>query len=352
MLRYLQDVGGSYGRSSHGHSLEVSRVVERCRDLVAQRLGTVLGDQVVFTPNATIGLNLALRGLLHEGQTVFVSGLEHNAVMRPLHVLAGERGVHWRQLPTLPDGLIDLDRLDLVVATCPALVVINHLSNVNGLVQPLAEIRTRLPGVTLLVDASQSLGAVPLLADDWQLDAVAWTGHKSLYGPTGTGGLFMRHPDRFTPLHAGGTGSRSEEFAMPDSLPDRFEAGTHNIAGLFGLLAALEHPPEPAHQDSDWLIFLEQLRRLPDVQVQTAADPQRQGRVVSLIHERLPVSELGDRLWQEHGIAVRVGLHCAPLAHQTLGSFPDGSLRFSASVYHTAADFEFALQALTEICAS
>ena len=350
MTHYLRDVGGPYGRSSHGRSLEVSRIVERTRDAVASLLGTSLSDHVVFLPNATAGLNLVLGGTLREGDSVFVSSLEHNAVMRPLHALSQERSVTWELLPCHEDGCVDLARLGQVAAERPALVVVNHQSNVNGLVQPLAEIRRRLVAIRLVVDASQSLGSRPVEADAWELDAVAWTGHKGMMGPPGIGGLFIRDPDSVTPLVYGGTGSRSEAFDMPEFLPDRFEAGTPNIAGIFGLLAAIENVPEPLHRTEDWLDLISALRDLPGFDVWASEDPALQGRVVSVRHDDVSVSEMGDRLWNAHGIAVRVGLHCSPLAHKSLGTFPDGTVRLSASAYHSAADFCEVLSALKDVC--
>lgn len=350
MLRYLEQVGGSYGRSSHGHALEVSRTIEGVRDQIACVLGAGCPEKVVFSANGTSALNMALRSLVGTGELVFTTSLEHNAVMRPLRALEAERGIRRALLPSHPDGLVNVAELPAVVAAKPALVVVNQQSNVNGVIQPLAEIRSCLSGIPLVIDASQSLGAVPIRVDDWNLDAVAWTGHKSLLGPTGTGGLYMRDPERFSPAVYGGTGSRSEEYQQPEFLPDRFEAGTPNIVGLFGLGAALTASPVPGHRQEDWLAFLGELRQLPGVTVLAASDEMRQGSVMSLTHDRLSPADIGERLWRDYGLAVRVGLHCAPLAHRTLGTFPTGTVRLSTSVYHTNADFRYAFQALSEIC--
>jgi len=317
---------------------------------MAGMLGTTLNANVLFTHNATIGLNLALFGYLQGGETVYTSALEHNATMRPLHALAQHRGVDLRILPSHADGSIHVERLGEVAAQHPKLLVVNHVSNVNGVIQPLCEIHKRIPDAVLLIDASQSLGAVSVRADEWKLDALAWTGHKSLLGPTGVGGLFLRDPEQCTPLIYGGTGSRSKEFAMPEFPPDRFEAGTPNIAGLIGLAAAIEHVPGCAHSNADWLEFIGMLRSIPGIRILAAMDSTKQGKVVSVSHDTLSVSEIGDALWHGHGIAVRVGLHCAPLAHRTLGTFPAGTLRFSPSVFHERSDFDFVFRALSEVC--
>lgn len=350
MLHYLRDVGGAYGRSSHALCLEVSRTVEETRDAAAGWLGTSIAAHVVFLPNATAGLNLALQGILHQGATVFVSALEHNAVMRPLHALAETRGIRWQCLPCHADGLVDLAKIPAACGTVPDLLVINHQSNVNGVVQPLADLRQKLPGVPILVDASQSLGHEPMRADEWELDAVAWTGHKGLLGPPGTGGLFLRNPDSVPPLVYGGTGSRSADFEMPDTLPDKFEAGTPNVAGLFGLLAGMNHRPKARHETAEWIKFIGGLREVPGLRIYAASDAAWQGNVVSVQHDRLSPSALGDILWRDHQIAVRVGLHCSPLAHRHLGTFPGGTVRFAVSPYHTAADFDNVLSAVEKAC--
>ena len=351
MARYLDELGGPYGRSAYRRAVEVSRTVEAARDRLAVLLGIARPELLAFQPNATTGLNLVLQGFLRQGDEVLVSPLEHNAVLRPLAALHRLRGVTWRTLPADPDGLVRAGDVRRALTSRTRLVVINHQSNVNGLVQPLREIRKAADGVPLLVDAAQSAGATELRTDDWRLDFVAFTGHKSLLGPTGTGGVFIRRPEEVEPLIYGGTGSVSESTAMPSFAPDVFEAGTGNIAGIFGLLAAIGHAPTPAHTHQEYLAFIDAVAALPGITVLRAVDRERQGNLFSFRHERLDPAVIATSLSERFGIEVRAGLHCAPLAHQTLGTFPAGAVRLAPSRLHTQADFEHVLRALRELVA-
>ncbi|MBF0500014.1 MAG: aminotransferase class V-fold PLP-dependent enzyme [Candidatus Riflebacteria bacterium] len=348
--RYLCEVGGPYGRSAYPRALEVSRTVEAARDRLAQLLGTSRADALVFTPNATTAINIVLNSVLAQGGHVLISPLEHNAVMRPLTALQARTAIRFEKLAAAPDGRIIVADIKKHITPQTRLVIINHQSNVNGVIQPIQLIKEAVDDIPILVDASQSAGSSPIAVDEWKIDFMACTGHKSLLGPTGTGALFMRHPQTIEPLVYGGTGSASESFAMPEFLPDRFEAGTGNVAGIFGLLAALEHRPLPRHTRQDFLDFLCSLEKIPGYQIFRAAEAENQGSLISLRHSGQDAASLGNALFQRFGIEVRVGLHCAPLAHQSLGTFPTGTLRLAVSPYHCPADFEqvrYALQELT-----
>lgn len=350
IARYLDELGGPYGRSAYPRAVEVSRRVEKARDCLAARLGVGRPELLSFMPNATTGLNLVLQGFLRPGDEVLVSGLEHNAVMRPLEALKRLRGITWRVLPSGPDGLIQPGKIGRLLTSQTRLVVVNHQSNVNGLIQPLQSIKEAIGEIPLLVDAAQSAGTTDLKIDAWNLDFVAFTGHKSLLGPTGTGGLFVRNPETVELLVYGGTGSVSESFSMPGFAPDMFEAGTGNIAGIIGLLAALENTPPPTHSHSEFIAFINAVAALPGISVLRASDANYQGNLFSFRHESLDPSVIATCLSEEFGIEVRAGLHCAPLAHQTLKTFPVGTVRLAPSRWHTAVDFAHVVQALKEIC--
>jgi cysteine desulfurase family protein len=347
IARYLNETGGPYGRSFYPRALEVSRTVEETRDLLAPVLGTGDSGCIVFTQNATMAINTVLRGLgLERGDIVYSSALEHNALTRPLKRLEDEQGICVRLLPSLPDGALDLERTAGIDFSGVSLVAVNHMSNVNGLVQPLKELRALTGNVPLLLDAAQSAGHIPLEADAWGVDYLAFTGHKALLGPPGTGGLFVRDVDTLTPLMAGGTGSRSESYDTPSFMPDKFEAGTPNIAGIFGLYGSLTADIEPRHLREDFLELLRGVSGLPGYRVYRAEREALQGELFSLTHERMDSSELAMRLYETHRIETRPGLHCAPLAHRTLGTFPEGTVRIAPSLYHSARDFEMLLEAL------
>jgi selenocysteine lyase/cysteine desulfurase len=260
--------------------------------------------------------------------------------------------VHFDILPHFRDGLVDVPRIGKCFKDETKLVVINHQSNVNGVIQPIEDIRRELAGVPILVDASQSLGQLPIRIDQWEIDYLAFTGHKGLLGPTGTGGLFLRVPDSLAPLVYGGTGSRSASFEMPPFLPDRLEAGTPNVAGIFGLLAALRNSPSAGHTREDFRWLATRVRELPNIHFYGADDFRRQGSAFSINHGSREGSAIGAQLNGEFGIETRTGLHCAPLAHKTIGTFPVGTVRIAPSVYHTRADFEYLLEAITKISRS
>ncbi len=340
--RYLNEVGGPYGRSAYNRALDVARTVETARDRLADLLGTSRAEQVVFTPNATHALNLVVRSTLDSGGRVLISPLEHNAVTRPLQEFCARSGGSFVQLPHFADGRIDTERIADVLTTDTVLVVVNHQSNVNGVIQPLAAIKERIGPVPLLVDASQSLGVTPVAADAWNLDYVAFTGHKALLGPTGIGGLYLRRPESVEPLIYGGTGSASDSFQMPRVMPDRFEAGTLNVAGIYGLLAALVARPEPRHSRAEFCRLLDELHSLPGLRVLCADRFDDQGDVFSL----QKIGEDPARLCRQ--LFAAYGLHCAPLAHQALGTFPLGAVRIGLSPYHTPDDFTYLLTAIKE----
>jgi len=350
--RYLMEGGGTYGRAAYGRVQRATTLVEKCRDILAGLLGVKEPENISFTSNATTGLNAIFSGLnFPKGSAVWVSPMEHNAVMRPLWHLQQTVGITLNTLPYLEDGCIDLEVLEKLPAEKVNWLVINHLSNVNGLIQPMDEISriAKSKGWKIILDTAQSLGEIPVKASEWDLDFIAFTGHKSLLGPTGTGGFYVRNPALLLPTVFGGTGSLSESYDMPDELPDRFQPGTPNVAGIIGLLAALENKPVPLHSRIDFLDCIQKVEQIPGVILHRASDTNRQGELFSLTHESLSPAELSQRLYDRHGIETRSGLHCAPLAHRTLGTFPAGTVRFSLSPYHNTDDLIFLIHAITDV---
>lgn len=360
MARFLTEVGANPGRSGHRLSVEAGRIVYAAREAVAELFHAPDPLRVVFGLNATEGLNLAMRGLLRPGDHVVTSSMEHNSVMRPLRALERE-GVEVTVVPCSPEGTLDPQAVLAALRPNTRLVVLNHASNVTGTILPVVEVGRALRqrnGPLLLVDAAQSGGAVPIDMQADGIDLLAFTGHKSLYGPMGTGGLIFgeRVPlGEFRPLIRGGTGSRSEQEEQPDFLPDMGESGTPNAVGLAGLEAGvrwvLERGVEAIRAREVELTqhLLDGLREIPGVTVYGPADARRRTAVVSFSIAGMEPSEVGMRLDEEYGILCRVGLHCAPAAHRTIGTFPTGTVRFSLGAFTTRKEVEAALRAVAQL---
>ena len=308
-------------------------------------------EQVVFTSSATHGLNFAIKSLVNPGDRVVVSGFEHNAVIRPLHALGADLVIAGRKL---------FDPADTLAAFAAAVtpetkaVVCTHVSNVFGYILPVRELAElcRLHGVPFILDAAQSAGSRPVGLRSLGAEFIAMPGHKGLLGPQGTGLLLCgRDPE---PLMQGGTGSISAEQDMPDFLPDRLEAGTHNMPGIAGLLAGVRFVrqlgPENICREERLLAHqaAEGLRRVPGLTVHALPDLAAQAGVLSIIPEQMDAEALGAAL-AERGIAVRAGLHCAPLAHRTAGTLNTGTVRLSFSHWNTREEVDRLLEAVGEI---
>jgi cysteine desulfurase family protein len=346
---YLTQCGGTYGRSAYKRVLEASGIVEDTRDLLGKTLGTKSTDSIFFSSNATSAINTILSGLQLSDCHILISPLEHNAVMRPLQALVSRYSVTFDILSHTPDGCVAVDQIKDQLTSSTRLVIINHQSNVNGVIQPIDQIKKEIGSIPILIDLAQSAGHSDIYLDKWDIDLAAFTGHKGLFGPTGTGGFFTRDPAVISPFIFGGTGSKSESFDMPSFTPDKFEAGTPNVTGIVGLHAALENPPQPLHSTSDFKLLIEQIKLIPHLQMVCAENFSFQGPLFSLVHKKYLSSEFADILYTTYQIETRAGLHCAPLAHQTLGTSPSGTVRIAVSPYHTNTDFEYLIDALKRI---
>ena len=341
----------SPGRGGHRPAMEAARVAFACREEAARLFHVPDPERVVLTFNATHGLNIAISTLAKPGGRAVLSGYEHNAVTRPLHAVPGlELGVArsplFDQKAALDAFVRELDRgADFAVCT--------HVSNVFGFILPIEEIAAacRDRGVPLIVDASQAAGCLEVDFQALGAAFIAMPGHKGLYGPQGTG-LLLCGTDP-VPLLEGGTGSESKRQTMPDFLPDRLEAGTHNIPGAAGLLEGLRFvsrrgtPAIAAHERRLIQRLGEGLSRLPGVQAFLSSDPSAQAGVLSFRIEGRDCEELGEALGRRD-IALRAGLHCAPLAHQTAGTLDTGTLRASVSAFNTPGEIARFLRVLEE----
>lgn len=346
--RYLSQ-GGTYGRAAYPRVFEASKTVEEARSLLAKIIGTSLIDNVIFTLNSTSALNTLIQGFGYKHKKILISPLEHNAVGRPLEFMKESQGISYQTLPHDDDGLINLDKLKLLNLNDIDLVIVNHVSNVNGLIQPLKEIKRIIGDIPIIVDASQSLGKVPVLADEWGIDMLAFTGHKGLNGPTGIGGFFIRNPKWVKPLIYGGTGSNSEKLALPDFCPDRFEAGTQNILGIYGLLGALKSQPKANYSIDTYYSILQRIKEISDIKLLISNSLENQSDVFSISPNNIEISSFTKLFYDAHKIEVRGGLHCSPLAHIALGTFPKGAIRFSLSNYHTDNDLNHLLSCIIDV---
>jgi cysteine desulfurase family protein len=359
VTRFLVECGASAGRGGHSLSIEAERVAFQCRRSL-QRLFELPGDpgRISFTFNATHALNLALWGVLRRGDVVVVSQYDHNAVLRPVHYLARERGVQVRVLTGTPDGGIDLAEAERLLEGA-RLLVVNAASNVLGVllpIEPLARLG-HAAGALVLVDAAQSAGHVPSRPAQEGADLVAFTGHKGLLGPQGTGGLWVREGLDLEPLLTGGTGGDSSKRDMPARMPDRLEAGTGNGPGIAGLLAGCDfvlqtgvaalHAREAALKAR----LREGLASVGGVRVLSPAAPDGVG-VVTIACRDVDPGTLATTLDREYGVCTRPGLHCAPEAHRLLGTLETGALRFSLGWASTEADVDQAVRGVAEVVGS
>lgn len=339
MQRHIIE-GGSYGRSSYTRIFNSSKVVEDTRDLVASFMGISKAENVIFSANSTAAINTILSGFSFLNRKVYISPLEHNAVTRPIEHLKTSIGLTIEVLPHKSDGLVDTDALRSIDFKGIDLVIVNHVSNVNGVIQPINVIKSSIGNTPMLVDASQSVGKVDIKVDEWNLDYLAFTGHKGLLGPTGTGGFYVKDTQSICPTQFGGTGSNSESFDMPTSMPDKFQPGTPNVTGIYGLLGALKNKPKVCWDQSRFALLLENLKTFDGLRVFAANNSNNQSDVFSIFPENGRVSELSRMLFQKYSIEIRSGLHCSPLAHKTLRTFPKGTVRVSLSPYHTNRDID------------
>ncbi len=355
---YFGLAGGNPGRSGHRMSIAAARVVEDARDGIANLLNASDPTQIVLTKNATEGLNLAILGLLRPGDHAITTSIEHNSVMRPLRHLESI-GVELTVIACDRYGLLDPDDVRAALQPNTRLIATVHGSNVMGSLVPIADVAkvARESGVPYLIDASQTAGAIPIDVETMGLDMVAITGHKGLLGPTGTGGLYIREGLTPQPLLRGGTGSLSDLEVQPDFMPDMYESGTLNVAGLAGLATGIGHVLEAgvaqieSHERALVARFLAGAMKIPGVVVHGPEKLTDRCGVISFNVTGLTPSEVGTLLDQQYDIMSRVGLHCAPGAHKTMGTFPTGSVRFGFSLFNTESEVDRALTAIDEIAA-
>ena len=359
VYHYIKDCGCNINRGGYDEAYQAEEIVLRTRQQLTKLFHGPDCRNVVFTRNITESLNVLLKGFLKTGDHVLVSAMEHNAVMRPLTQLT-EQGVSFDRIPCGADGTLDVSAMDRLLRENTRAVVMLHASNVCGTLMPIETVGAfcHAHGLRFILDTAQTAGVFPIDMEAMHIDALAFTGHKGLLGPQGIGG-FLLQPDMVPlvqPLIAGGTGSISHEEQMPPFMPDRFEAGTMNLPGIMGLHAALcwlereTIDTVRSHELELTERFLSGALDIPCLRVVGRRDISGRAGVVSVVPENADPALVADALGREYGIMVRVGLHCAPNAHKTLGTFPTGTIRFSFGRWNTPQQVDTALSALRELC--
>ena len=362
MYHYMTRSGSNINRGCYDRAYAVEELVYETRQMLCSLFGGEDCRNVAFTKNVTESLNVILKGLLKPGDHVLVSSMEHNAVMRPL-VQLEKQGISFSRIPCRRDGSLILEEMAPLVKKETRAVVMTHASNVCGTMMPYEQVGAfcRERGLLFIADTAQTAGVWPLDMERMKIDALAFTGHKGLLGPQGIGGFLLSEKllPQMESLIAGGTGSISHTEVMPDFMPDRFEAGTMNLPGIVGLHAGLGWIRETgmeqirSHELALTRQFLEGLKSMDpyEKRLRVVGKKDTEGRtgVVSVQTVRRELAQTAYELDVQYGIMTRVGLHCAPSAHQTLGTFPTGTIRFSFGWWNTREEAALALQALDEL---
>ena len=356
MNRFMEEIGANPGRSGHSLSIEAARILYEARESLATLFHVKDPLRIILTLNATEAINLALNGLLKPGHHVITSSMEHNSVMRPLRNLE-KKGIVVSVIPCTREGWLDPGEVRKGIRSDTKMIVLNHASNVTGSLLPIEEVGliAKKHLLLFLVDAAQTAGAYPIHMEKAGIDLLAFTGHKSLYGPQGTGGLVIGdrvNEKEMVPLKQGGTGSRSEFEEQPDFLPDRFESGTPNGVGIAGLLAGVQFVLEKGvgqiRQKEKHLMdeLIGGLKEISTLKIYGPESTTNRIATLSFNLAGISPSDVAFRLEREFGILCRPGLHCAPSAHHTIGTFPEGTIRFGLSAFNTEEEIEAAIQAV------
>lgn len=383
MMDYMTQNGANVNRGCYSSAYSAEEVIYETRQLLADLFHFPKCKNVIFTPNITTSLNFILKGFLKPGDHILVSAMEHNAVMRPVIQLT-RQGITFDRIPCRQDGSMIVEQIEPLINPNTRAIVTLHASNVCGTQMPLTQIGEicQKHHLFFIVDSAQTAGILPIDMESSHIDALAFTGHKGLRGPQGTGGFLVSQElsQLMEPLISGGTGSVSHTEEIPDFLPDRFESGTPNLPGIYGLHQALLFLKQPSEtfqnilQTSDventisWeqtmnilyeremtltSHFLERLLEVDDtgkhIRIIGKKDPKNRNAVVSIQTPEIDMSQVAWELDSKYKVLTRVGLHCAPSAHKTLGTYPAGTIRFSFGPENTKEELDFAVKGLEEI---
>jgi len=359
MINYYDNIGCSPGRGGYQQSLNAGRILLEARMSFCELFNFDKPENVIFTHNITYAINMILKGMLEEGDHVITTMMEHNAIIRPLNHMINDLGIEVDFVKANEKGEVNLEDIENVIKENTRLIITTHASNVTGTILPIKEIGNlaKKKNIVYMVDSAQTAGSIEIDLKELNIDILAFTGHKGLYGPTGTGGFIIKSPveNQIYSFIQGGTGSISDKDIQPDFLPDKFESGTINTIGIAGLKAGVDSilkiGIDKIHEKKMKLTkrLIDGFLKNERIQIKGVIDIEKRVSTISIYIENYDLGMLSFELDDQYGIMTRSGLHCAPYAHKTIGTYPEGTLRFSVGYFNTEDDIDCAIRALDEI---
>ena len=359
MIKYMTEIGASPGRGAYKNSIESSEIVFDCRLKLAELFNFDKLENVVFTPNITTSLNTLLKSSIKDGWHIITTSMEHNSVLRPLASIQKYKNIQVDIINCNENGVVDINILKEAIKENTKLIVLSHASNVVGSIQPIKELGDicKEKNIYFIIDSAQTAGNLNIDFKNLNCSALAFTGHKSLLGPQGIGGFLVtdKFNEEMVPFIEGGTGSESYNTEQPTFLPDKFESGTLNMPGIVGLYSSLKfieniglHNIQNTEQEI-YSMFIEKLLNIEYINVIGYDSNLEYVPTISITSSKADVAELGMLLERDFGIMTRTGLHCAPLAHKTIGTFPKGTLRFSLGLFNTKEHIDYTINSLHKL---
>lgn len=356
IMEVMKEYGANPGRAGHKMALRAGRDIYETREMVSKLFNIKNPMNVIFTFNCTDSLNLGIKGILKPGDHVVTTSMEHNSVLRPLKHLEKE-GIEVTIVQGDSKGRIDPLDIEKAIKSNTKMIITVHVSNLTGTILPIKEIGSiaKKHGIIYLVDGAQSAGVYDIDVEEMNIDLLAFPGHKGLLGPQGTGGLYIREGLELKELKEGGTGSVSDILYQPDVLPDKYESGTPNAPGIIGLGEGIKYILETGidnirkKEEELTAHFIEELQKIDGIKIYGPLNVKEQGAVVTINIRDEDSSEISYILDEEYDIYVRSGLHCAPLAHKTIGSFKQGAIRFSFGPFNTHEEIDLGIKAIKQI---
>lgn len=352
MSNFIMNIGGTYGRVNTERGKETTKKIEECRESLANILGIKNISNVIFTSGATRSINDILIGLDLHDTKVLISSLEHNAVLRPIYKLSKNKNVEYQLIPSIKNnsenGLIDIDKLSNIIKKDKnkiSLIIVNMESNISGIIQPIKKIKETIGNIPLLVDATQSIGIKKIEAEKWNIDFLAFTGHKGLLGPAGTGGFYVKNSKKLKPAYFGG--GFGDYYKTPYSIPEIYESGTPNTVGIIGLLAALKNKPDWKINIDDLIETIKEIESMNKYKVIWSKNKKYQGFLfsITLKNNYMNMANLTYKLYNDYNIECRYGFHCSFLSHNFYGN-KEGAIRFSFSPYTKKEDLKYLINIL------